>query len=92
MSLRSVYRSRTGKVFRKKNFFYNLLKNEITSESDFEDVKKNYSLMHMQNLSDLNDIYNMQDTILFYKIFENRAMEIIKNALIIRANHIGKLA
>ena len=34
--------------------------------------------MHMQNLSDLNDIYNMQDTILFYKIFENRAMEIIK--------------
>lgn len=81
-----------GKFFKKKKEFYNLLKNEITSESDFEDVKKIYSLMHMQNLSDLNDIYNMQDTILLYKIFENRAMEIIKNVLIIRANHIGKLA
>ena len=35
----------------------------------------------MRNLSDLNEIYNMQDFILLCKIFENRGTEIMKKCL-----------
>ena len=33
--------------------------------------------MHLNKLSELNDIYNFQDTIILYEIFENRAKKVI---------------
>lgn len=43
--------------FYEKTEFYCSVKNEIISEN----VKRFYELMRMTNLSNLNDIYNMQD-------------------------------
>ena len=61
-----------------KTEFYNSLRNKIIGDKEYEDVKKFYKTMHMQNFSDLNDLYNTQDTILLCKIFENRAVEMMK--------------
>ena len=70
-------RPEPGKFF-KKIEFYSLLKHEITSVAGYENVKIFYELMRMRNLSDLNEIYNMQDTMLLCEIFENLAIAIIK--------------
>ena len=36
-------------------------------------LKKKWQIMHLNKLSELNIIYNFQDTIILYEIFENRA-------------------
>ena len=41
-------------------------------------LQKRKKILCMKNLSVLNEIYNMQDSILLCKIFENRATEIMK--------------
>ena len=69
--------SGTGKFFEKTKFYSSLI-NEIISDTDYENLKRFYKLMHMKNLSDLKDIYNMQDTILLCKIFKNCSSEIMK--------------
>lgn len=70
-------RLRHGKFFEKTKFYSSLI-NEIISDTDYENLKRFYKLMHMKNLSDLKDIYNMQDTILLCKIFKNCSSEIMK--------------
>ena len=50
--------------------FTALLKTTISDE-EYEDVKKSFNLMKMQTLSELNALYNFQDTIILFEIFEN---------------------
>ena len=66
-----------GRFFAKTEF-YSFLRNEIIGNKEYEDVRKFYETMRMRNLFDLNDLYNMQDTILLCKIFKNRAMAMMK--------------
>ena len=62
--------------FRKAEFF-STLKNTTISHEEYEDVKKLFNLLRMQTLSDVNALYNFQDTIILCEIceilFENRA-------------------
>ena len=57
----------------KKNDFYSNLKYTTISDEEYEDVKKLFNLTKMKTLSDLNALYNFQDTIILCEIFENRA-------------------
>ena len=54
------------------------LKNEIIDYESYERVKKFWNLLRLKKLSELNDIYNFQDTIILCEIFENRAIEMMK--------------
>ena len=69
-----------GECF-KKSEFYSSLKNETISDEDYENVKKFWQLLRLTELTDLNDIYTFQDTIILCEIFENRAMEMMKKFL-----------
>ena len=53
--------------------FYSSLKNSTITDEEYEDVQKLFSLTKMSNLSDLNALYNFQDTIILAEISENRA-------------------
>ena len=66
-----------GKYFSKSEF-YSSLKSEIISDQDYENVKKFWKLLHLTKLSDLNDIYNFQNTIILCEISGNRATEIMR--------------
>ena len=57
--------------------FYSLLRNEIISDEDYENVKIFWQIMRLKKLSTLNDIYNFQDTIILREISENRAKEMM---------------
>ena len=54
------------------NDFYSSLKNKIISQEDYESAKEFYEKLRMRNISDLNDIYNFQDTVILCKIFKSR--------------------
>ena len=62
-----------NKEFFSKTSFYLSLKKSMVSDQEYEDVQKLYKMMNMSNLSDLNALYNFQDTIILAEIFENRA-------------------
>lgn len=59
-----------GKFFLQHQFFSNL-KDSIMTEEEYENVKKFYKAMKLENLGQLNKIYNFQDTIILCKIFEH---------------------
>ena len=48
------------------------MKGKAESDKQYENAKKNYTLLNMRNLSDLNDLYSAQDIILFLEIMEKR--------------------
>ena len=52
-------------------------------EESYESVKKFWKLMRLNKLSELNNNYNFQDTVILCEIFENKA---IRNFPIIRKN------
>ena len=56
-----------------KTDFHSSLKKSMVSEEEYQEVKKLYTVMRMSNLSDLNALYNFQDTIILAEIFETRA-------------------
>ena len=60
------------------NDFYSSLKNKIISQEDYESVKKFYKKLRLKNKSDLNDIYNFQDTIILCEIFESHVQTMLK--------------
>ena len=69
--------------FPKVNFlakpnFNSSLKNEMINDGDYENVKTIWQTLRLRKLSNLNDIYNFQDTIILCEIFENRAKDMIK--------------
>ena len=53
--------------------FFSLLKNAGISDDVYAAVKKLWKLLRLEKFSDLNDLYNFQDTIILCEIFENRA-------------------
>ena len=50
----------------------------MISDEEYEQVKKFWNFLSLRKLSDLNDLYNFQGTIIICKIFENRVEEMIK--------------
>ena len=66
-----------------KNFFdptefYSTLKGKALSDLDYQSSKYLFEKLKMRNLSDMNDLYNMQDVIFLTKIIENRFEEMYK--------------
>ena len=53
--------------------FYSRLKDSIISDKEYESVKKFYQLLDLNNLGQLNKLYNFQDTIILAEIFEQRS-------------------
>ena len=66
-----------GGFFAKTEFFSSL-KNKIILDADYENVKKFWQILRLKKLSELNNIYNFQDTIILCEIFENGAKEMMK--------------
>ena len=58
--------------------FYSSLKNEIISDEEYKNVNKFWQILRLQKLSNLNDIYNFQDTFILCEIFKNRVKEMTK--------------
>ena len=53
--------------------FYSSLKHSVITEEEHSSVKKLYSLLKMENLGDLNNLHNFQDTIILCEIIESRS-------------------
>ena len=66
------------KKFFEPTEFYSALKQKAVSESDYESSKYVFENLKMKNLSDMNDLYNIQDVILLTEIIENRFEEMYK--------------
>ena len=60
------------KIFGKITEFFSELKLCAVNEEDYENSKYLYKTLKMQNLGDLNDLYNTQDVILLTEIIESR--------------------
>ena len=67
----STIKPENGIFFTKDEFFSTLKDQEVDNES-YENAKKLFMLLQMRNLSDLNDLYNVQDVIILLEIIENR--------------------
>ena len=63
-----------GEFFAKTEFFSSL-NNSAISDFEYDHVKKFWQTLSFEKLSELNDVYNFQDTIILCEIFENRATE-----------------
>ena len=61
-----------GEFFDKKSF-YSILREKNISEEEYENVKKNFKILKLETLGDLNRIYNIQDTLILCEIFEQRS-------------------
>ena len=64
--------------FLSKTEFLKIAKNEIMYDESYESVKKFWNLMRLNKLSELNDIYNFQGTIIFFEVFKNRAIKMMQ--------------
>ena len=49
--------------------------------ADYENVKRFWRTINLKKLSELNDIYSFQDTIILCKIFESRLIEMTRRFL-----------
>ena len=67
----SAVKPENGIFFTKDEFFSTLKDQEVDNES-YENAKKLFVLLQMRNLSDLKDLYNVQDVIILLEIIENR--------------------
>ena len=67
--------------FFSKTEFYSTLRNAIIDDQSYDNVKRFWKTLRLEKLSDLNHIYNFQDTIILCEIFENRATEMMKKTL-----------
>ena len=74
--------STLGKNEPKMDFFFfseeelfSKLKGQSLNKEDYDNSKKSFVLLKMKNLSDLNDLYNVQNVILLMVITENRLQE-----------------
>ena len=67
----STVKPEDGIFFSKDEFFSTLKDQEVDIES-YENAKKLFILLQMRDLSDLNDLYNVQDVIILLEIIENR--------------------
>ena len=53
--------------------FYSTLKDNILTDKEYENAKKFYQTMKLEDLGELNKIYNFEDTIILCEIFEQRS-------------------
>ena len=58
--------------------FYSSLKDTTRSDEEYENVKKLYQTMKLENLVELNKIYTFQDHIILCEIFEQRSVHLQK--------------
>ena len=58
--------------FDQRDFYSSLEEKDISTE-EYEIVKKNFKLLRLKTLGDMNRIYNFQDTLILCEIFEQRA-------------------
>ena len=58
-------------MYRNAEFYSNLKQREVT-DNDYESSFYLHKILKMQNLGDMNDLYNAQDVILLCEIGENR--------------------
>ena len=59
-------------IFFSKDEFFSTLKDQEVDNESYENARKLFILLQMRNLSDLNDLYNVQDVIILLEIIENR--------------------
>ena len=60
-------------VFFLPHHFYLSLKGDTISRENYNAVKKLYQILKLENLGELNKLYNFQDTIIPCEMFESRA-------------------
>ena len=65
-------------IFFLSHHFYSSLKDTIISKEDYEFVKRLYRTLKLENLGELNKLYNFQDTIIIFEIFEQRSTHLQK--------------
>ena len=70
--MNSMFLTPENDVFFEKSEFYSNLKQKAMSDSDYESSIFLYKTFKMQDLGDMNDLYNAQDVILLLEIIENR--------------------
>ena len=58
--------------------FYLSLKETIISREDHDAVKKLYQTMKLENIGEVNKLYNFQDTVILCEIFEQRSAHLQK--------------
>ena len=58
--------------------FWFRLKGDLIFEKEYEAVKKLYLTLKLENLGELNKLYNFQDTIILCENFESRAAHLQK--------------
>ena len=58
--------------------FHSSLKDTTRSDEEYENVKKLYQTMKLENLVELNKIYTFQDHIILCEIFEQRSVHLQK--------------
>ena len=58
-------------IFFSKDEFFSTLKSKMVDEESYENSIKLYILLKMRNLSDLNDLYNVQDVLILLEMMEN---------------------
>ena len=71
-SIDSLDRTPKDGIFFSKDEFFSTLKGQAVDDESYENSKKLFILLKMRNLSDLNDLYNVQDIILLLEMMENR--------------------
>ena len=59
-------------IFYCRDEFFSTLKGNAVDEESYENAKKLFILLRMRNLSNLNDLYNVQEVILLLEMMENR--------------------
>ena len=66
--MNSMFLTPGNDVCFEKSEFYSDLKQKAVSDSDYESSIFLYKTLKMQNLGDMNDLYNAQDVILLCEI------------------------
>ena len=56
--------------------FYSRLRDEVISQKEWQGCRKLFQVLNMRNLSDFNDIYNIQDVFILAVILEYRWQKI----------------
>ena len=75
-SINALQKQPENGTFFSEEEFFSTLKGQPVNKEDYDNSKKLFILLKMRNLSDLNDLYNVQDVILLMVIIENRFQEV----------------
>ena len=65
-------------VFFTRDEFFSSLKGESVDEISYQNAKTLFLTLKMRDLSDLNDLYNVEDVIILLEVIENRFQKIME--------------